>query len=532
MLIDLARDEAPSAFETGVCIVGAGVAGQALAMRLADKGIDVVLLESGGPEFDATNQQMAVGENVGEEYYALDTARLRLFGGTAAIWGGRCAELDDIDFLQRDYIPHSGWPISKADLDPYYEAAFKGMDLERPVGDRLWSVVGRDKPAFDPEKLDAGLWCFDENGERFTDPKRGSLHKATILLNATVTDIDVADGGDVRSIRARSLSDRQVQVKAGVFVLAAGAMETVRLLFAAVPSRPQGFGNERDQLGRFFMEHPHARGGQILPVSLAQSILVLPRALRVRGGRYAAYLRPADALQKSMGILNSSISFAARRHEGMEMDALSAATSKLKHDLPSTRFWRSLYKGLKGAAIKLLEISDPWPTVWSLKRGHQKKGLYAVVRAEQAPIPESRVVLGEETDALGMPRLKLDWQFSEIDKRSVRVLMETLKTEYQRLGWGDVQPASWLAESEDTLWRTDPLISAHPIGGYHHMGGTRMGNDLSTSVVDSDCRLHESPNLFVASSSVFPTGGWANPTMTIIALADRLGDHLSETIAR
>ncbi|MEO0423545.1 MAG: GMC family oxidoreductase [Pseudomonadota bacterium] len=526
MIIDLTKEDAPREQRTQVCIIGAGVAGQAVAMRLADKGVDVLLLESGGPEFDAEHQAMAKGDNVGEEYYDLDTTRLRLFGGTAAIWGGRCAELDEIDFTQRDYLPHSGWPITKQDLAPYYEHAFRQMGLERPAGDRLWSIVGRDKPAFDPTKLDAGLWCFDENGERFTDTNRGSLGKVSILLGATVTRIDVGEQGDVRGIVAQSLSGRTVEVQADHFVLAAGALESVRLLFAAVPERPQGFGNDRDQLGRYFMEHPHARGGQILPTNLAQSILVLPRALRVQGKRYAAYLRPADKLQQSLGILNTSISFAARRHEGMQMDALSAATGKLKHDLPSTRFWRSLYKGLKGAAIRLLEVSDPWPTMFSLKRGYEKKGLYAVVRAEQAPIAESRVTLGADADALGLRRPVLDWQFSEIDRRSVRVLMETLKAEYQRLGWGDVALASWLHE-EGTAWKTDPLISAHPIGGYHHMGGTRMGEALASSVVDADCKLHESPNLYVASSSVFPTGGWANPTMTIIALAERLGDHLT-----
>ncbi|MEM9387016.1 MAG: GMC family oxidoreductase [Pseudomonadota bacterium] len=529
MIIDLNQNEAPERQRAQVCVIGAGAAGQAVAMRLADKGVDVLLLESGGPEFDAEQQAIAKGDNVGEEYYELDTTRLRLFGGTAAIWGGRCAELDAIDFEKRDYLPHSGWPITKADLAPYYEHAFREMGLERPAGDRLWSVVGRHKPAFDAAKLDAGLWCFDENGERFTDTRRGSLGKVRIVLGTTVTKFDVGAQGLVEAITAQSLGGRTVQFVAEHFVLAAGALESVRLLFAAVPERPQGFGNDRDQLGRYFMEHPHARGGQILPVSLAQSILVLPRALRVQGKRYAAYLRPADALQRSLGILNTSISFAARRHEGMQMDALSAATGKLKHDLPSTRFWRSLYKGLKGAAIRLLEVSDPWPTVFSLKRGHEKKGLYAVVRAEQAPIPESRVTLGEQVDALGMRRLALDWQFSDIDKRSVRVLMETLKGEYQRLGWGDVALASWLHE-ENTAWQTDPLISAHPIGGYHHMGGTRMGEAPASSVVDAHCKLHESPNLYVASSSVFPTGGWANPTMTIIALADRLGDHLASQV--
>ena len=246
----------------------------------------------------------------------------------------------------------------------------------------------------------------------------------------------------------------------------------------------------------------------------------------MKGDRYAAYLRPSETLQREAGILNTSLSFAPRRHEGLEKDAFRAAKDKLKHDLPSTKFWRSLYKGLKGIGIKGREWTDPWPTVRKLKKKPETFGLYAVIRAEQAPNPDSRLTLSDEKDALGLPRLKFDWRLTELDKRSVRVLMETLDAEFKRLGWGEVMPASWLNDP-DQLWSFDPLISAHSIGGYHHMGGTRMSSTSNTGVVDKNCRLYESPNLYVASSSVFPTGGWANPTVTIIALAERLADHLA-----
>jgi len=303
-------------------------------------------------------------------------------------------------------------------------------------------------------------------------------------------------------------------------------METVRLLMGAVPSRPDGFGNGEDQLGRFFMEHPHARGGKILPTNLAQAISSLPRALRVNGARYAAYLRPADAFQRQAGILNSSLSFAPRRHEGLKKAALRAVKDKLKHDLPSTKFWRSLYKKLKANSVKNHELKDPWPIVKKIERKPETFGLYAVIRAEQAPNPDSRLLLSNDRDASGLRRLEFDWQLMDIDKRSVAVLMETLDAEFKSLGWGEVIPADWIHDPE-MMWKFDPLISAHPIGGYHHMGGTRMSHSAATGVVDENCRLFESPNLYVASSSVFPTGGWANPTITIMALADRLGDHLA-----
>lgn len=529
MIIDLSEIETQEPLQAQVCIIGAGVAGQTVALRLAEMNVDVLLLESGGQDFQPKTQVLAEGKNIGETYYDLETTRLRLFGGTAAIWGGRCAELDSIDFEKRDYIPHSGWPITKNDLDPYYERAFQALGLERNGNGRLWDIVNATKPPFDDRKLSVGLWSFDEEGERFTNTKRGHLKRIRTVINASVTEIDISDSGAVASVSVDSLNGKSMTVKASKFVLAAGAIETVRLLMGAVPKRPVGLGNSHDKLGRYFMEHPHARGGQILPENYAQSLLALPRALRFKGQRYAGYLRPSDELQRQAGILNSSLSFAPRRHEGLEKDAFRAAKDNLKHGLPSTKLFRSMYKGVKAIGIKGREMTEPWPSVRKLKRSPEKFGLYAVIRAEQSPNPDSRIRLSSNIDALGMRHVELNWQFSDIDKRSVRVLMETLGEEYERLGWGRVDPSPWLYD-ENENWKIDPLISSHHIGGYHHMGGTRMSATSSTGVVNADCRLHESPNLYVASSSVFPTGGWANPTVTIMALAERLADHLSENL--
>lgn len=525
----LLKSDLPTQLETDICIIGGGVAGQTLAIQLSRYKLKTLILESGEHDFRKDIQTLAEGDNIGEDYYALDTARLRLFGGTAAIWGGRCAELDPIDFEKRDYIPHSGWPFPKSELDPFYDQAFASLGLRRPGEGRLWPEVGRAKPAFDPEKLDTDLWVFDENGERFTNLSREGLESADILLGATVTEIDVNEQGEITALTAKALNGSAVRIIAKSYVVAAGAIESARILLAAVPNRPNGLGNDKDILGRFFMEHPHARGGEILPHDLAHALTVLPRALRVDGKRYAAYMRPAASLQREAGILNSSISFAARRRAGESMEIHNRLTHGLKHSLPSSKVWRTLYKRAKGAAIKGLEWTDPKSTMLAMKLQGEKLGVFAVVRAEQAPNPDSRIVLGGDKDALGVRRAQLDWQLLDIDRTSVKVLMETLANEYQRLGWGEVIPSKWLSDESQT-WQTDPLISSHPIGGYHHMGGLRLGESDQMGVVDRDCKLFESPNLYVAGSGVFPTGGWANPTVTIMALALRLGDHLGQKL--
>ncbi|MEM9055350.1 MAG: GMC family oxidoreductase [Pseudomonadota bacterium] len=527
MLWDFNKDEVGEQIRADICVIGAGVAGQTLAMRLAHAGRRVVLVESGGLEFKSETQALSDGEVSGEPYYDLISSRLRLFGGTAAIWGGRCAELDPIDFETRDYVPYSGWPIDKADLRPYYDRAYNILGIDKLNADPEADMPISGEAVFQPEKLAVGFWRFDENGERFTNIVRGNLSDVHIVINATMTQMDVTESGKVNAVTVSGLQGRSAKITARDFVLAAGAIETIRLLMSSVPERPNGFGNANDLLGRYFMEHPHARGGEIVSEKLATSLRALPRMRRLRGRRFAAYVRLSEAEQRRQGVLNTSLSLAPRRHEGGSPELVRALKEKLKHDLPSTRFWRTSYKRLKSVSTRLREQVDPWASVWAVKQPWSKRGLYAVIRAEQAPNPDSRIILSGRKDRLGVPLADLNWRFSELDKRSVKALMQTLKNEYQRLGWGGVEIAKWL-DDPSIKWKIDPLISSHPIGGYHHMGGTRMALDPSAGVVDANCRMFESPNLYVASSSVFPTGGWANPTLTIIALADRVADHLIE----
>lgn len=152
-------------------------------------------------------------------------------------------------------------------------------------------------------------------------------------------------------------------------------------------------------------------------------------------------------------------------------------------------------------------------------------GLYMIVRGEQAPNPESRIVLSAERDALGQRRADLCWKLDGLDKHTARVFTRVFDAEMRRLGRGAVIPSDWIAESGDD-WPVDPTVGNHPIAGYHHMGGTRMSDDPKAGVVDAHCQVHGVANLHVAGSSVFATAGWANPTLTLVAFALRLADRL------
>jgi choline dehydrogenase-like flavoprotein len=522
LLIDLDQADGASLIESEVCVIGAGAAGITLARRLLAAGRSVVLLESGGLDHEPPVADLNAGESVGEEYYDLVDSRLRFFGGTTAIWGGRCAELDPIDLERRNYVPHSGWPIDYAELEGWYRQArpLFGLPAERPSAETFRSA-GVPLPRF--EDLETPLWTFDRRFNRFAWESCGDLEahpKCRIVTHATVTRIVQADRG-IDRVEARALGAGRLTVRAKAYVLAAGGIENPRLLLAS------DIGNGHDQVGRYFMEHPHARGGRVVKGAAWPLLKVFGRRHRIRGQDLAALITPGEALQRREGILNTSLTIVARQPQGRRQFIGMKAYSGVKHKMAPNKRGRTLWMATKKAAGWAQRHIDP-ARPWLLhKMGSLDVAL--LVRAEQAPNPESRITLTGERDGTGVPRVALDWRLSEIDVRSVSVLVDTLGRELQRLGLGRVEPADWLKGGQ---WQTDPLISSHPIGGYHHMGTTRMGTDPKTSVTGADGRVHGLGNLWVAGSSLFPTGSWANPTLTIAALALRTAGHIDRELGR
>jgi choline dehydrogenase-like flavoprotein len=510
-----------------VCIVGAGVAGITAARRLLAAGRTVVLLESGGLDHEAGTADLNAGDNAGEHYYELDHARLRLFGGTTAIWGGRCAQLDPIDFEKRSWIPHSGWPIGAAELVPYYREARQvfGLPPDAPAAERL-----RDRlalPAFDPDRINIALWSFDGLSDRFTFYRCQDLvnhPRCTVVTHATVTDIlAVPSAQAVTGLTARGLSGATMTLRAGTCILAAGGIENARLLLAARGTMPMGLGNAYDQVGRYFMEHPHARGGRIRSPMAWRLLAAFAARHRLGAEHVSPLVTPGPALQRRAGLLNTSLTIAprppaeGRQHWGMRL------YMRAKHDFAPNRRGRTAWNGLKKAVRGVQAVSDPLRP-WVLhKMG--KLELALLVRAEQAPNPDSRITLSDQRDAMGLERTRLDWRLSALDVDSVAGLVQALDSEARRLNLGAVEAADWLTHPA-RRWKTDPLVSIHPIGGYHHMGTTRMSSDPRHGVTDARARVHGIDNLYVAGSSLFSTSGWANPTLTIAALSLRIADDI------
>jgi choline dehydrogenase-like flavoprotein len=532
MLLDLRELPDGVALEADLCVVGAGVAGITLARELSGCGLTIVLLESGGGDFESATQDLYTGPNIGMPYYPLKESRLRFFGGTTTVWGGRCTPLDRIDFEKRDWVPHSGWPISLDDLAPFYEKAHRTLGLDPFIYDeRLWGELGVEPPPLDPSWFETRFWRFDETDDRFNLSSCNDLVTAPdvrIVLHANAVHIQAnADANAVDQIRIKTLEGREGTVTARRFVLASGGIENPRLLLASNDVEVRGIGNSSDQVGRYFMEHPHGRVGFVPSRKVYPLWAMFQKRFRRNGEPLTPLIVPSRKLQQESGILNTALTFKLQRdpQKGVALD--KAIYFRLKHRVDPTRAGRRIWRGYRDVRAWLRRHIRPSHARLRVRTGIV--GLSAMVRAEQSPNPDSRIQLSAERDALGVHRASLNWQMSALDKHTVRVLADVLSGELERFGIGRLPRSDWI-DRESLQWPVDETVGNHPIGGYHHIGTTRMSGLQQDGVVDAHCCVHGYHNLYIAGSSVFPTAGWANPNLTIVALVHRLAGHLAESL--
>ncbi|MXW49460.1 MAG: GMC family oxidoreductase [Gammaproteobacteria bacterium] len=528
MLTDFAHAKAPRTDQPDVCIIGAGAAGITLARGLSGQGLRILLLESGGLDYGPESAALGVGENIGAAYYPLEDSRLRFFGGTTNIWGGRCAPLDDIDFQARDWVAHSGWPIDGSELAEGYRAAHRDLGVDAPdsgaKGEGQWGAAAL---SMDANRFMSRCWRFDTQRERFHAKRTQDVLKAPdieTLINATAVGIQAhPNRSGLDHVLVRHAGGQVAKIKANAYVLACGGIENARLLLASNDVEPLGIGNGHDQVGRFFMEHPHGRLGRIR----TRNPYRLWNAFRMRfpqgGVPVAPVLLPTPALQRERGILNTALTFKWQRNPAAGVPRTRQVYQALKHQLAPGRGNRRLWHAYRGLRFAYARSLRPLITRGLMRL--QDFQLSVMIRAEQAPNPASRVVLSTAKDELGCPKANLDWRLGEQDKHTLRELARALNDELVRLDLGALEPSPWLDEPS-LDWPVDGTVGNHPIGGYHHAGTTRMSADPADGVVDRNCAVHGYPDLYILGSSVFPTVGWANPTLTILALAHRLKAHL------
>lgn len=526
MILDFRAASSPAEFDADLCVVGAGAAGIAMAQSLAGTNLSVCVIESGGLEPDPATQALYHGEAVGLPWTtALASSRLRQFGGTTGEWGGGCMPLDASDMATRPWVPHSGWPITRAQLEPFYDRARAILAVPAyGFGDHRLVAGMRHKPvAFDPDLLTnvyAMLSAKPRLGEVFHRTLSRSAN-VTVLLNANLIEFDVDDTArHVRQARLRSLHGRIGRVRAKHFVLACGGIENARLLLLSNSVSRPGLGNDRGNVGRFFMDHPSGRLGSIVSQHPEALIAAYDRHRARRTLPIYPEIALSEKLQRQQRTLNGRV-----RPAGFEENVADGITA-----FRNLRFQMATGgPGRLPSQLRriLADIDQVAPSIWRVLRGRPAVAARRIELHgffEQAPNPDSRITLGRDLDALGQRRVQLDWQLTDLDRHTFETAATTFSAELTRLGLGRVQLDPWLCPGGNAF---------EGVGGAaHHIGTTRMSDDPATGVVDADCRVHGMENLHVAGSSVFPTGGWAFPTFTIVALALRLADRLAGYAAK
>jgi len=499
MIIDSKDIEQEAVLDADICIVGAGAAGITIAREFFNTDTKVLLLESGGLEYDNKTQDMNKGEFEGNTFEKasgesyLRNLRQRYLGGNTNCWRGWCGKLDKEDFEKRDWIPNSGWPIKRDELDPYYDKALTLFNIHP------FEIDGREYeeksgvPVF-PDASVIRNRILHQSEYRFGKTYKEELNKSkniTLLLHSNVVDLVTnGDGNSINKIIVSSLQGRKFTVSPKVCVLATGGIENARLLLASNRKlTPNGLGNTHDNVGRYFMEH----------FTVWNHIEIV-----MRKGYY-----PNSSFRH-----NRSNKY---KHEVVQCHNTSHATQK-KEKMANFQFfhWED-YEKKPSEMLKFQKLTQAWD--------HPKKAeLIAANKlwvgpvntvTEIVPTAENRVMLSNQLDPLGGPAVKLVLNLTEFDLHTVNRSLEIFAIELMKHKRGEA--------------RINKKIEAGNMQpGPHHMGATRMHESPKKGVVDKDCRVFGLDNLYIAGSSVFTTGSSVNPTYTIGALAIRIADTIKK----
>lgn len=524
-----------------VCVVGAGPVGLAAAAGLCAQGLTVLLLE-GGDRRGVRSLKTPDDVIIGHHHAPLVLATASGFGGTSRSWGGRCLPLDPFDLEARDR-DHAPWPLAYEEVAAQFDAAadflgcgparFEDPDPGAPSGVEGLRTTSLER------------WCDEPHTA--VRVRRANLSDRLLLSPAsTVTHANLdASGRRIASLNVGG-GDRSAVVTAPIFVLAAGGVETARLLLATQARHRQLFGGPNGPLGRYYMGH--------LSGSIADVVFASPATSRLFGYRaepdsmvrrrltFTSELLCDEALP-NVGFYPDNPRLADAAHGRGILSALYLLLSTPgigRRLLPEAILKMQLREASSPAAhLKNLALDAPNAAVvlgqlaWQkLGRGRRKPSLFLPssegrhplhYHAEQRPNRDSRITLLDPPGPDGLARLRIDLRFEPSDAAGVERAHEVLDARLQRSGMGRLAYRGSVSAR-----RQDILDQAHD--GYHQIGVARMGADPADAVVDRDCRAFGVENLYLAGAAVFRTGGQANPTFFATALALRLADHIVQRL--
>lgn len=526
MIVDLALAEGSSRENHTVCIVGAGTVGLLVAAKLRSRGLRVVVLESGSTTQSDHTQSLNNVVQINTPYHGATDGRVRALGGTSTIWGGALIPFLPDDLLARPHLGVAAWPIQYSEVESYLDEIYAlfGIESGSFENDFLLAIGAvSDVPAGDPDFLARfAKWPLFRRRNIY-NLLRNQISKdpeLRVWVNATVKDFSLnRETGRLESVVASNQNGKTIEVFADQFVICAGAIESTRLMLW-LDRLSDGFISSRcTALGRYFFDHVSTVSADIE----ARDTDLLNRLAGFRFGK------------ETMRSLRYELSPAAQRQ-----DSVASAFSHIKfYTLLPTGYdalqelLRGLQKNGKFRPAVALEVIKNAPylanvVAWRLFRKQlywPKPARYELhCVAEQLPHAENRITLSNQTDVFGVPLAAIDWRVRQMEHDTIAAYARR----FSRFWTTHLDKVGCLK------WRTNyeaPVLDLLQTSDIFHPGGsTRMGNDSATSVVDENLQVFGISNLSVLSSSVFPSGASANPTLMLMLFALRLASHLGRKI--
>jgi choline dehydrogenase-like flavoprotein len=511
---DLLHDS-PTLFTADLCIVGAGAAGITLAVESAQKGKKVLLLEGGGATREDSSQSLYDSEIAGLPHRGIHTGRIRVKGGTTVRWGGQILELDALDFTPRPGVPESGWPFPKSTLTPFYERALslEGLAKVERSDAAVWQDLGL--PFTQYENLEAYLsrWCPEPNFARLHHKTLAEHPNIHLWLHASAVEL-MTEGPAATGLRASTLTGIEAVFRAPHYIFALGGIESSRFF---LHPRPGGLPwNRSGLLGQHFQDHIDCNAAAVEPLDPKRFHDTFDPII-THGFKYLPKLRLLPQLQAEHNTLNigSTMSFE-------DTGKVRGQAKTTVRNLMRARFSEVTRDNLQHTARHLpMLVHQAWRyKVQRRAYSPPEVRIFLRIHCEQEPTSRSSITLTDQRDPLGLFRIRFDWQISKRELDTIR--------QYVLIAQRVLADVARIIPNED-LMSGSPNFLARCDDSNHHMGGMRMSTTDATGIVDTDLRLYGLTNTYICSSAVFPSSGFSNPTHTVLALALRLSDHLSDT---